>query len=161
MKIVKPELKDLPYIKKILLQWTDKEQTGIYVERILNEIHGLIEYNMRFWVIKEENTVIGVSGIGDPYPKLSQYASTNNPGLVKILYLDNKFRGRGYGKALLEEMINKAKEAGYSELLIGSHSDYKDTAYGFYLKMGFNVVGRNSGEDENDYMEVFGMKFNN
>lgn len=155
--IMKPVRKELPMIKAILAQWTDIDEADKYIERMKDEIEGSTRYNMKFWVIKEDGKVIGVSGIGDPYPKLSKYAKTDNPGLIKILYLDHRYRGKGHGKALLNEMIAKARHSGYSEILIGSHSRYKTTAYDFYLKMGFEVVGRNKGKQKDDYMEVFGM----
>ena len=156
MNIFKPQKSDLPDIKDILYKWTDKEEADKYIDRILSEIDGDTEWNMRYWVIKQDDKVYGVSGIGDSYPKLSQHAKTNKPGLIKIMYLVDDERGKGIGKLLLKAMEEEMRKFGYSEIIVGSHSQYKDTAFGFYKKMGYKVIGRNKGDSESDYMEVFG-----
>ena len=52
MKIDKPKLTDLKEIKKILTQWTEKEEVIKYLQRIKNEIEGTTEFNMHFWVAR-------------------------------------------------------------------------------------------------------------
>jgi GNAT superfamily N-acetyltransferase len=141
MNISKPKIEDLNKISEILLQWTEKEEAEKYVKRIKNEINGTTEFNMSFWVIKKDDEVVGVGGLSDVLPSIKSFTKTENPCELKILYLDNKFRGQGFGKILLNSLEEKAKENKYTELIIRSAERYKDTAYGFYEKMGYRNVG--------------------
>jgi len=156
MHISKPKLLDLDQIRKILLQWTEKIEVEKYVERIGKEVQGETEFNMHFWVAKEEDYVLGVVGLSDPLPKVIPLAKTQNPGEVKILYVDTAAQGRGVGKSLVEYVEKEAENVGYSELLVRSANRYKDSAYGFYEKMGYEKVGLVEGGDELKMMQVFG-----
>jgi len=142
MIISKPTTQDLESIRQILWQWTDLEEVEKYLGRISSEINGITEYSMGFWVIKDENLVIGVGGLSKPLPIVLPLAKLNNPGEIKILYLDNKFRGIGAGKQLINFLEQEAKNQGYTELFIRSAERYKETAYGFYQKMGYKIVGQ-------------------
>lgn len=141
MNITKPKTEDLDKIFEILIQWTEKEEAEKYVKRIKNKINGITEFNMSFWVIKKDDEVAGIGGLSDILPSIKSFSKTENPCELKILYLDNKFRGQGFGKILLNFLEEKAKESKYTELMIRSAEKYKDTAYGFYEKMGYKNIG--------------------
>ena len=141
MEINKPSIKDLIRIDLILSEWTEKEEVNKYIKRIEKEINGYTEFGMSFWVIKKDNEVIGVGGLSEILPSIKIFSQTNNPGELKILYLDNKFRGQGFGKTFLGFLEEKAKEIKYTELMIRSAENYKDTAYDFYIKMGYKNLG--------------------
>jgi len=141
MEIIKPNNQDLNRISEILFQWTEKEEAEKYTQRIKNEINGMTEFNMSFWVIKKDDEVIGIGGLSDILPSIKSFSKTDNPGELKILYLDNKFRGKGFGKTLINFLEEKAKENKYTELMIRSAEKYRDTAYDFYEKMGYKSIG--------------------
>ena len=141
MNISKPKTEDLDKIFDILLQWAEKEEAEKYVKRIENEINGATEFNMSFWVIKKDEEIVGIGGLSDILPSIKNFSKTKNPGELKILYLDNKFRGQGFGKILLNFLEEKAKDNKHTELMIRSAERYKDTAYGFYEKMGYKNIG--------------------
>jgi len=141
MNISKPKTEDLDKIFEILLQWTEKGEAEKYIKRIKNEINGTTEFNMSFWVIKKDDEIAGVGGLSDILPSIKNLSKTKNPGELKILYLDNKFRGQGFGKILLNFLEEKAKDNKYTELIIRSAERYKNTAYGFYEKMGYKNIG--------------------
>lgn len=140
-KINKPKIEDLDKIFETLIQWTEKDEALKYIERIKNEINGMTEFGVSFWVIKKDDEVIGVGGLSDILPTVKNFSKSENPGELKILYSDNKFRGQGFGKIFLNFLEEKAKENKYTELMIRSAEKYKDTAYGFYGKMGYNKLG--------------------
>lgn len=140
-QIFKPKIEDLDKIFDILLQWADREETEKYVKRIENEINGITEFNMSFWIIKKDEEIVGIGGLSDILPVIKIFSKTNNPCELKILYLDNKFRGQGFGKILLNFLEEKAREIKYTELMIRSAEKYKNTAYGFYEKMGYKNIG--------------------
>jgi GNAT superfamily N-acetyltransferase len=156
--IIKPDHIDLPQIQNILSQWTEKEEVDKYVKRIENEIKGITEFNMHFWVAKENQKVLGVIGLNDPLPKSLSFAKTSKPGEIKILYVDKREQGKGIGKSLVSFVESEAKKAGYEELLIRSAKRYENTAWGFYQKMGYKMVGKIAGSEDGEMMQVFEKK---
>lgn len=141
MLISKPKIKDLEMIRGIMEQWTEQEEVGKYMSRIDSEINGKVEYSMNFWVIKDEKSVIGVGGLAKPLPLILPLAKTSNPGEIKILYIDNNHRGQGVGGQMIKFLEQEARNQGYTELFVRSAERYKNTAYGFYEKMGYKKLG--------------------
>ena len=156
--INKPTKEDLEMVRKILLQWTEKSEADKYIDRIKKEIGGTTEFNMHFWVAKNNGKAIGVVGLADPLPKVLPLAKTKNPGELKILYLYKKEQGKGIGKFLVDFVEEQAKKQGYSELLVRSAERYRDTAYGFYKNMGYKTIGVVSGSEKSKLMQVFSKK---
>lgn len=140
MLIEKPKIEDLKMIRYILEQWTEPEEVEKYLSRIESEINGSTEYSMNFWVIKNENLVIGVGGLAELLPLILPLAKTTNPGEIKILYIDNHHRGKGFGGQMINYLEQEAVNQGYRELFIRSAERYKDTAYGFYNNMGYEQI---------------------
>ncbi|MCM1367976.1 MAG: GNAT family N-acetyltransferase [Roseburia sp.] len=77
----------------------------------------------------------------------------------KILYcstvfVDEKYRRKGYGRLLIEEMERRAKALGANTVRLDTF-DFQGKD--FYIAMGYRVVGcyRN---DEDNYSEYFFMK---
>lgn len=155
VSIEKPSLADVESVRKILSVWTGKEEVDKYFERIKSEITGITEYNLQFWVAKEDEKVVGIAGLCDPLPKILEFAKTEKPGELKILYLNPGVRGKGIGKRLLGFVENEARNQSYKEILIRSAERYKDTAYGFYEKMDYGKVGIVAGSDSPEPMQVF------
>lgn len=155
ISIGKPTLDDIEDIGRIMSAWTDKEEVDKYLERIRNEIGGLTEFNLHFWVAKEDKKVVGIMGLCNPIPRILTFAKTDKSGELKILYLDPNFRGKGIGKKLLEFVQNEAVKQGYKEILVQSAKRYEDTAYGFYEKMGYKKVGQIYNTSDPLPMQVF------
>ncbi|MDD3648095.1 MAG: GNAT family N-acetyltransferase [Candidatus Dojkabacteria bacterium] len=153
--VQKPYKSDIRAIRLILNQWTDPEEVGKYIKRIEDEIDGKTKYNMQFFVLKSNSVVCGVGGIADPLPKTLRFSRFKCPGEIKILYMDNQYRGQGLGRTLLEYLENEAQKDGYDELIIRSAERYRDTAYSFYEQMGYESAGQIEGEAEGKKMSVF------
>lgn len=156
VEVTKPILSDLDRIKEILNQWTQEEETNKYLQRIRDEIGGKTEFNQRFWVAKEDDQALGVTGLSDPLPKVIPFSKTEKPGEGKILYLDKLYRGKGIGKMLMEFIEVEARRQGYTELMLRSAERYRDTAYGFYEHAGYKKRGTVTSEDPSKTMQVFG-----
>jgi len=154
-EINKPKKEDLYDVKKVLAQWADKEEVDKYIERIHKEIIGRNEYNMQFWVTREGRKLAGVIGLSDPLPKVLFLAKTKKPAEIKILYVKDNYRGKGLGKKLVNFIENEAKKQGYSELIVRSSIRYKETAFGFYKKLGYSSAGKINGDEKNKIMKVF------
>ena len=154
MTIRKPETKDLPKIKEVLAQWNDDEYTNLYFKRVKNEIEGSTEFNIKFWVASEKD-VLGIIGLCNPSPDILHFATTSEPGQLKILYIDSRAQGKGVGKKLTEFIEKKALKKDYDELLVKSSEDYKKTAWGFYEKMGYKPVDLIGNKSNNKKSKIF------
>jgi N-acetylglutamate synthase-like GNAT family acetyltransferase len=70
------------------------------------------------------------------------YAIVNNlwqEGYISYIYamiIDDKYRGRGYGTNLLQEVINKSREQGMKRVELDSGFP-REQAHKFYEKFGF------------------------
>jgi predicted N-acetyltransferase YhbS len=58
---------------------------------------------------------------------------------MKRLYVKNEFRGKGIGKTLVELVIQKAKEVGYSHMRLDTLSFMKE-AIALYYRFGFKEI---------------------
>lgn len=149
-----PKPEDLVAIANILSQWNDKDEVEKYITRIQNEIDGQTEYGMNFYTMKENNKLIGIGGLADPLPSIMSYAKTENPGELKILYLDNQARGNNFGKKFLNWLEEKALSDERSELLVRSAEKFRETAFEFYKTCGYEDLGQIENSDQK-IMELF------
>jgi GNAT superfamily N-acetyltransferase len=60
-------------------------------------------------------------------------------GEIKRMYIRPKYRGQGFGKAMLQRLIQKAKTFGYATLRLET-SDYSTTAHHIYRSAGFQEI---------------------
>jgi GNAT superfamily N-acetyltransferase len=151
----KPHKQDLPSVAKILAQWNDEAEVQKYVDRVRQEIQGKTKYDMRFWVLKFDSKVIGMGGLADCQPKLKPFLKTKKAKEIKALYLDQKYRGKGYGRRILGQLEKMAQRKGYRQMLLVSAERYENTAYGFYEHLGFKKQGHVKGGAPGKLMAVF------
>ena len=64
---------------------------------------------------------------------------------IKQMWVDEAFRGRGYGRALLDAMVAEAKRRGVSRVWVSS---YDFQAPGFYERRGFKRMAEFDGWPE-------------
>ena len=57
-------------------------------------------------------------------------------GEIKRMYIRPAYRGKGYGKALLQQLLQKAKEFGYHSVYLDS-GRFMTTARKLYRSFGF------------------------
>ena len=62
-----------------------------------------------YYLLKLENTIIGMGALRQ---------IRKNIGEIKRMYIRPAYRGKGYGKALLQQLLQKAKEFGYHSCLL-------------------------------------------
>ncbi|WP_070969560.1 GNAT family N-acetyltransferase [Vibrio sonorensis] len=65
-----------------------------------------------------------------------------NTCFIEYLWVDDSLRGKGVGSQLVKAMEEEAKTRGVTHLYLDT---YTFQAEGFYLKLGFEVVGRYRG----------------
>ena len=80
-----------------------------------------------FYLVEFEGVIMGMGALDQIREKT---------GAIKRMYIRPEYRGKGYGKALLQQLLQKAKEFGY-------HSVYLETGLSFtaaqhlYRSLGF------------------------
>ncbi|MFT5885900.1 MAG: L-amino acid N-acyltransferase YncA [Arcticibacterium sp.] len=88
------------------------------------------------YVLEVEGKVIG-------YATFGQFRSRNGYrfSLEHGVYLAPKVQGNGYGKALMQTLIKRAKRDGYHSMTAGIDTTNQGSI-NFHLKFGFKEVGR-------------------
>jgi glucosamine-phosphate N-acetyltransferase len=89
-------------------------------------------YNTRIYVIEYEKRIIGYGSI---YIDYKFYRNCKNVGHIEDLIIDEKFRGNGYSKLIVKELIEFGKEKECYKIILNC----KDHYVGFYQKMGFKL----------------------
>ena len=87
-----------------------------------------------FVALGEDGQVIG--GVG-----VAAFEGLPDCAELQKLYLDDCAKGKGYGKALMGLAEAWAKEAGYRQLYLETHSNL-GIALGLYEKLGFQRIAR-------------------
>ena len=76
-----------------------------YAKNSVEELTSYILPEGVFYILKKKNKIVGMGA----FRKLNV-----NTGEVKRMYIRPYFRGNGFGKALLKQILNKGKEFGCS-----------------------------------------------
>ena len=79
MTINKPKIEDIDDIRKVLEQWTEKEEVVKHLQNITNEINGHIKFNLHFWVARDGGKTVAVTGLSDPLPKVIHLTKSKIP----------------------------------------------------------------------------------
>lgn len=87
-----------------------------------------------FVVLNENDQVTG--GIG-----IAEFEGISDCAEIQKLYLDDSIKGKGCGRKLMEVAENLAKEAGYRQLYLETHSNLK-AAIKLYEKSGYKQIER-------------------
>lgn len=64
---------------------------------------------------------------------------------AKRLFIKPENRGNGYARTMLNTMLDKAKELGFSEVTFTSKPSVMQIGYGLYKRMGFEEVSEKEG----------------
>lgn len=87
-----------------------------------------------FVALDEKNQVVG--GVG-----VAEFAGFPDCAEIQKLYLDDSTKGKGFGRELMEVAEAWAREAGYRQLYLETHSNLK-AAMKLYEKLGFRQIER-------------------
>ena len=101
------------------------------------------------YLLKINKTIIGschLLNLSEIYPYYSgsryiefddNYYDSKGLANITSLYIDEKYRGRGYGSYLLKYVMNKAYKNGIRYMELEDASDYCFKKNCIYLKLGF------------------------
>ena len=132
IEIIKYENKYQQDFYKLNVAWLDKYHlTESHDLAILDDPQGMIIDKGGFiWLAKEDDAIIGSAAI---------IKENNNTFELAKMAVDDKYKGRGISKLLIETCINKAKAMGATKLELFSNHQLT-TALGLYEKYGFQHV---------------------
>ncbi len=81
------------------------------------------------------------------------YTIPNQRIYVSRMIVKKEYRGRGIGSEILEFLIRKAKEKGYSEMTIGVDKDNVNALH-LYRKYGFTEVLFEGADEDGEYLKL-------
>jgi ribosomal protein S18 acetylase RimI-like enzyme len=125
------------------------EQQVEYVEEKLNEFdENYITYKMN------GSIQIGIEEDGQIVAGLDACVTAFKILYVSTVFVDEKYRRKGYGKQLINEMERRAKEMGVNIIRLDTFSWQGKE---FYESLGYEIVGRYENTDDG-YAEYFFLK---
>jgi len=85
----KPKADDLQVIYKILCQWNIPPYVDDLFKLIKEEINHKLDFNMQFFILEVDNSIVGVGGIADLIPEMRVFATgpadVNGDGILNII----------------------------------------------------------------------------
>ncbi len=127
--------------------WDMKKQP--LAEKWLEEIVAGIR---TVYVYKIDGEFIGEGALvtenGDP-----DYTVAGQRVYVSRMIVKKEFRGRGIGSGILEFLIEKAKESGFSEMSLGVDKD-NAAALHLYRKFGFDQIIFEGADEFGEYYKL-------
>ncbi len=83
----------------------------------------------------------------------SDYTIQNQRVYVSRMIVKKEYRNRGIGSEILEFLIRKAKDMGYSEMTIGVDKDNANALH-LYRKYGFTEVLFDGADEDGEYFKL-------
>lgn len=134
-KITQEDNKQLAFIiRSVLAEFKANKPGTVYYDPTTDDLSALFQtINSAYFVATIDNEIVGGSGV---------YPTPNLPDgyceLVKI-YLSPAARGKGIGKALMQQCFSTAKELGYTSIYLETMPELS-TAVGMYKQIGFKCL---------------------
>jgi N-acetylglutamate synthase-like GNAT family acetyltransferase len=98
-----------------------------YVASTIDKLLSDISSRGIYYLVELEGAIIGMGALRQIREEI---------GEIKRMYIRPAYRGKGYGKALLQQLLQKAKEFGYHAIYLDS-ARFMTTAQNLYRSFGF------------------------
>ncbi len=112
----------------------------------------ITEGNRLVFIYKINDEFIGEGALvldaGDP-----DYTIQGKRVYVSRMIVKKEYRNRGIGSEILEFLIEKAKQTGFSEMTIGVDKD-NENALHLYRKFGFTEVLFDGADEDGEYFKL-------
>ncbi len=100
-----------------------------------------VKQNFKFFVAVSNKEVVGIAGMRNAPEKMKVFCTTSNA--LELYIMAVKYKNRGIGTALLEKIIQIARQSGYKEAVLFSGTTHQES-WAFYdikfKRMG-NMLG--------------------
>jgi len=103
------------------LESKKREYLTSEVERLCSDPHGV------YYLLELDGAIIGMGAL---------HQIREGAGEIKRMYIRPQYRGKGYGKALLQRLLQKAKGFGYRSVYLDS-GRFMTAAHKLYRSFGF------------------------
>ena len=139
LKIRKAEIKDVPAITEIynhaIIHTTSTFDTEI--KTLENRLEWFRQHSPKHSIIVAEceGDVAGWASLSKWSEKMAYDSSVENS-----LYVDEKYRGKGIGKKLLEAIIDEGRKNGF-HTIIARISDGNEISLKMHYDLGFEMTG--------------------
>lgn len=144
-KIIELDIKDFEKCSNIWNMEKNKELTN----RFYNE---LLTKNRKTFVYTKDEEYIGEISI--VFNKNDEDYSISGIRLyISRIIVKKEFRGQGYGKKLMNYIIEYAKKEGYKELSLGVNLD-NYIALKLYVGLGFNKIQYIGEDSDGKYVKL-------
>ena len=107
-----------------------------YVESNVDEFATSLSSDGVLYLLREKEEIIGMGALR---------TLKEGTGEIKRMYIKPEYRGKGLGREMLQLLLNKGKEYGFSEIYLETGA-FMTTAQGLYRSMGF--------QDREEYPET-------
>lgn len=98
-----------------------------FIQKFLEDLSSYIPPNGVYYIMQINSSIIGMGALR----KIKE-----GIGEIKRMYIQPKYRGNGYGKELLDQLLKKGQEFEYSSIRLDT-GDFMTTAQQVYLSAGF------------------------
>jgi GNAT superfamily N-acetyltransferase len=105
------------------------------LKKFISELPMYCLNETRLYVVSYKNDIIGLGG----YKKKDDTVVE-----LKRVYLQKQFRGKGFGRKLVSQLINDAKRFGFTKMFLES-ADFMEEAYNLYKSFGFVKIPNYQG----------------
>lgn len=139
-------------IRSVLTEFkANKPGTAYFDESTSHLSTVFVNPNTAYWVLEENGVIIGGGGI---FPTSGLPADTCE--LVK-LYLAKSTRGKGFGKLIINQCLEKAKELGFHKVYLESMPELNQ-AVTLYESLGFEHLSESLGDSGHFGCDIWMVK---
>lgn len=161
MEIREKKYEDIPEFINLVNKVWDETYRGIVDDEFLDNMPNTVEERIKKgqakfysnpdtnFVMEDDGKLIGFSSVGK-----AQDEEKKDAGEIFSLYLLKKYHGKGIGKELYNNSMNKLKELGYKEYVIGCLDGNPTNE--FYKHMGGKLYKKTYKRiGDKDYLENY------
>jgi GNAT superfamily N-acetyltransferase len=116
-----------------------------YAEQVLDDFTGIDPTQGILYVIRVDGKIVGMGALKQREAGV---------GEIKRMFIRPAYRGRGYGKALLEQLIGFAHIVGYTRLRLET-ADFSTTAHRLYRSAGFTRIDEYPGVETPEWYRPY------
>lgn len=106
-----------------------------YTRFIKERAERMAQNDIDIYVLEDNNKFIGEITIVYNHKIYEDYTIPNKRVYMEALRVLEEYQSKGIGQYLLEEVINRVREQGYSEITIGVEDDNENAKHIFILNM--------------------------